>query len=97
MPDTDRLLDLTIPQLLRWRVGETPDKVALRRSEGCITVEMEAAAFFAVAQFRDVEFAQMLYGGDDVSGDEWNSRKWQKHEAIREELFWLAAEACLLM
>ena len=30
---TDRLVDLTIPQLLRWRVGKTPDKVALREKE----------------------------------------------------------------
>ena len=50
---------------------ETPAKVQLRRAEGCLTVEMEAAAFFAVAQFRGVTFAQMLYGGDDVSGAEW--------------------------
>jgi uridine phosphorylase len=31
---------------------ETPAKVQLRKSEGCLTVEMEAAAFFAVARFR---------------------------------------------
>ena len=30
---TDHLVDLTIPQLLRWRVGKTPDKVALREKE----------------------------------------------------------------
>jgi len=30
---------------------ETPGKVQMRRAEGCLTVEMEAAAFFAVAQF----------------------------------------------
>ena len=39
----------------------------MRRAEGCLTVEMEAAAFFAVAQFRGVTFAQLLYGGDDVA------------------------------
>ena len=33
MGDNDRLLDLTIPQLLRWRVAQTPDKVALREKE----------------------------------------------------------------
>ena len=76
---------------------ETPERVALRRSEGCITVEMEAAAFFAVARFRGVVFGQMLYGGDDVSGLEWNSRKWQKQTAVRERLLWLAAEACLAL
>ena len=53
---------------------ETHKKVALRRDEGCLTVEMEAAAFFAVAQFRGVVFGQILYGGDDVSGlGEWDS------------------------
>lgn len=74
---------------------ETPAKVQLRRSEGCLTVEMEAAAFFAVAQFRGVTFAQMLYGGDDVSGAEWDARGWNKRMSVRERLFWLAAEACL--
>jgi len=74
---------------------ETPDKVALRRSEGCITVEMEAAAFFAVARFRGVQFAQILYGGDDVSGQEWDHRRWNKRRTTREDLLWLAAEACL--
>lgn len=76
---------------------ETPAKVQLRREEGCLTVEMEAAAFFAVAQFRNVPFAQMLYAGDDVSGADWDSRRWQERDSVRESLFWLAAEACLLL
>jgi uridine phosphorylase len=75
---------------------ETPAKVRLRKAEGCLTVEMEAAAFFAVARFRGVCFAQILYGGDDLSGPEWDARQWTTH-AIREELFWLAAEACLAL
>ena len=74
---------------------ETPDKVRLRRDEGCLTVEMEAAAFFAVARFRGVLFGQMLYGGDDVSGGDWDSRDWVNKVSVREKLFWLAAEACL--
>ena len=74
---------------------ETPAKIQLRKSEGCLTVEMEAAAFFAVAKFRGIVFAQMLYGGDDVSGAEWDSRAWHKQATVREKLFWLAAEACL--
>jgi uridine phosphorylase len=74
---------------------ETPAKIKLRKSEGCLTVEMEAAAFFAVAKFRGILFAQMLYGGDDVSGAEWDSRGWHGRASVREKLFWLAAEACL--
>lgn len=75
---------------------ETPQRVQRRKAEGCIVVEMEAAAFFAVAQFRGVRFAQLLYGGDDVSGTAWDFRAWTTH-SVRETLFWLAAEACLSM
>ncbi len=67
----------------------------MRKAEGCLTVEMEAAAFFAVAQFRGVTLGQILYGGDDVSGEEWDTRGWTKNNTIREKMFWLAAEACL--
>jgi uridine phosphorylase len=74
---------------------ETINKAAARRNEGCLTVEMEAAAFMAVAQFRGVTLGQVLYGGDDLSGDEWDNRAWQSRRDIRYNLFWLAAEACL--
>jgi uridine phosphorylase len=74
---------------------ETPAKVDRRRSEGCATVEMEAAAFFAVARFRGVTLAQMLYAGDDVSGEDWDHRDWANQRSVREDLFWLAVEACL--
>jgi uridine phosphorylase len=76
---------------------ETAGKVQMRRAEGCLTVEMEAAAFFAVAQFRRVIFAQLLYGGDDVSGEVWDHRDYASRLTVREKLFWLAAEACLLL
>lgn len=74
---------------------ETPGKIAQRKSEGCLTVEMEAAPLFAVAQFRHVILGQILYRGDDVGGTEWNSRRWTKKIELREQIFWLAAEACL--
>ena len=56
---------------------------------------MEAAAFFAVAQFRGVQLAQLLYGSDDVSGAEWDPRNMGKENSVREALFWLALNACL--
>jgi uridine phosphorylase len=74
---------------------ETPEKIKRRRAEGCLAVEMEASALFAVAQFRGVTLGQILYGGDDVSGLEWDGRGWDKQRAVREKLFWLAAEAAL--
>ena len=74
---------------------ETPAKIARRREQGCLAVEMEAAAFFAVAQFRGVVFGQMLYGGDDVSAESWDHRGWNTDSSVRERLFWLAVEAAL--
>jgi len=76
---------------------ETAQKIAARRAEGCLTVEMEAASLMAVAQFRSVVLGQVLYGGDDLSGTEWDNRDWQTRTSIRESLFWLCAEACLTL
>lgn len=74
---------------------ETPEKVARRRAEGCLTVEMECSALCAVARFRGVTFGQILYGGDDVSGLAWDRRAWDLQDAVRERLLHLAARACL--
>jgi uridine phosphorylase len=73
---------------------ETRAKIAARRAEGCLTVEMETAAFFAVARHRSVRFGQYLYAGDDVSGEVWDHRHWQTSSA-RRDLFWLAVAAVL--
>ncbi len=74
---------------------ETPALVAARRAEGCLAVEMESAAMLAVAQYRGVPLGQVLYAGDDLSGEAWDARGWQTRHEIRESLFWLAAEAAL--
>jgi len=74
---------------------ETPGKIERRRAEGCLTVEMEAASLFALARFRGVTLGQVLYAGDDVSGSEWDRRGWQDRRPVREQLFWIAVEACL--
>jgi len=76
---------------------ETRQKIALRRSEGCLTVEMEAAAMFAVARFRKVHLGQILYGGDNLDNDTWDNRDWVKRWSVREQLVGLAVEACLAM
>lgn len=72
---------------------ETPGKVRRRRVEGCLVVEMEAAAFFAVAKYRRATFGQMLYRWDDVSGKKWEADDWRGEGALRENMFWLSAEA----
>ena len=72
---------------------ETYAKAATYLAEGCLAVEMEAAAFFAVAKFRGVPFGQLLYGGDAVIAEGWDGRDWENRADIRRNLFWLAVEA----
>ena len=74
---------------------ETQAKVRKYSADGCLTVEMEAAAFMAVAQFRGARFGMLLYGGDLVQVEGWDHRGWHDRTEIREQLFWLAADACL--
>lgn len=74
---------------------ETPRKIAARREEGCITVEMEAASIAAVAQFRGAPLAQLLYGGDDLSGATWDHRSWTSRHAVRDNMLVLALDAVL--
>ena len=73
---------------------ETEKIVELRKAEGCVTVEMEAAAFFAVAKFRNVKLGQILYGGDDLSAVAWDGRKWHDRVEIRENLVEISIRTC---
>ncbi len=73
---------------------ETTDRRAKRMEEGCVVVEMEAAALFAVAAFRRVTLGQIVYAGDLVVPDGWDQRDWNNRRSDRELLFWLAVEAC---
>lgn len=84
---------------------ETPERTARRQAEGCLAVEMEAAAFFAVAAFRGVQCGQILYGGDAALSTAAlgtaqinpavEGRDWTSPAKIRSHLVDLAAEACL--
>jgi len=74
---------------------ETPAKISQRRSEGCATVEMETSAFIAVSRYNNVEFGQIYYAGDDLSGEEWDRRDWFNKPDIREFVLRLAIDACL--
>lgn len=74
---------------------ETPSKVEMRRQEGCVTVEMECAAYYAVAQFKNLDCAVILYAGDVVQEEGWNYRNWHARNDMREHLFNLAVK-CIL-
>lgn len=71
---------------------ETIDKVAKRKAEGAKIVEMEQAGCIAVAQFRNFKYGALIYGGDDVSGKEWDNRNWNSRKGIRYNLVMLCRE-----
>lgn len=65
---------------------ETNDRIAQRKGEGAKIVEMEQAGCIAVSQFRGFDYGALIYGGDDVSQDEWSNRGWRSREGIRYDL-----------
>jgi uridine phosphorylase len=89
-----------------YRLGKTWTTDAIYREtiarrerrilEGCDVVEMEASAFFAVAQFRGVTFGQVVYGGDLVVPEGWDRRGWNDRMDDRRLMFRLALEAARL-
>ena len=71
---------------------ETPDRIARRKAEGAKIVEMEQAGCIAVAQFRGFAYGALIYGGDDLSGDEWSHRGWNSRKGIRYDLVMLCRQ-----
>lgn len=56
---------------------ETIQKVQNARQLGASTVEMECAALAACAQFRNVDFAQLLFTADTLANESnYNERNW---------------------
>jgi len=107
-PEVVRKLELVLQKHdVEYKIGktwttdaffrETKEKIARRKTEGCITVEMECSAFLAVARFRNVTFGQYLSAADDISGDDWNPRYIEDRISLREKIFWLSVEACLTL
>lgn len=92
-------LDVPYAQGRTWTTDglyrETTGRIAARVAEDCLTVEMEAATIAAVAQFRGVRLAHLLYGGDDLTGEVWDDRGWQDHHDVRDLLIRVAASAVL--
>jgi len=65
---------------------ETPERIARRKAEGAKIVEMEQSGCIAVAQCRGFSYGALIYGGDDVSQDQWDRRDWRSREGIRYDL-----------
>lgn len=87
-----RLDERHIPYLrgLVWTTDamfrETRDRIARRTAEGAKIVEMEQSGCIAVAQFRGIAYGALIYGGDDVSREEWDDRNWRSHNSLRYDL-----------
>jgi hypothetical protein len=45
-----------------------------------------------VGLFRKFSYGALIYGGDDVSQDEWDRRSWRSREGIRYDLVMLCKE-----
>ncbi len=71
---------------------ETRPRMERRKAAGCVTVEMEAAALFAVAAHRNVTLGQVLYASDDLSGEQWDSRDFTRRKDARMALARLALD-----
>ena len=58
---------------------ETREKVARRKAQGSICVEMECAGMQAAANFRNVDFFQFFYAGDNLDHSKWDPRSLSGH------------------
>ena len=53
---------------------ETAVKMAKRKEQGCIAVDMESASALSVCKFRGVNFGQFFYTEDVLTEDNWDGR-----------------------
>ena len=76
---------------------ETREKVKLRKSNGCVCVDMECSALSAVSKFRNKELFQFFYAADNLDGSKWDKRSLGNNDSLseKEKLVFLALElAC---
>jgi uridine phosphorylase len=75
---------------------ETKIKIAKRKAEGCISVDMECSALLAIAKFRGLPLGMYMTASDNIGGDIWDTNI-ERGISKKEQLFLLAAEACLTL
>ena len=76
---------------------ETPRRMRFFRKKGCLAVEMECAALFAMAQYRGYRFMPFLYGADNLDGESgWDARSLCEQGVSRAEVYLACAlELCV--
>ena len=73
---------------------ETLPMIEERRQEGCLAVEMECASMLAVSKYRQIPFAQFLYGADSLSSDTWEIRDLTLYGLTDAEKYMVLAFEC---
>ncbi len=81
---TDTFTQILDKHKLKYNIGkvwttdgvyrETHDKVKVRKSQGCICVDMECSAVAALAQFREKDIFHFFYAADNLDGENWEER-----------------------
>ena len=98
MGESPVMTDIVIAAAARTPVGSFSGAFASLPAHALGAIALQAAmqrAGISPDEVDEVILGQVLYGGDDLSGEEWSDRNWATRTDIRENLFWLAAEACL--
>lgn len=60
-------------------------KVALRKAQGCVCVDMECSALMALAQFRGIDVFEFFYAGDNLDREQWDPRSLSTHAKLDEK------------
>ena len=73
---------------------ETRSKVLKRKEQGCVCVDMECSAIFALAEFRNKEVFQFFYAADNLDSAKWDQRSLGNEELLsdKEKIGLLAIE-----
>ena len=66
---------------------ETRAKVLKRKEAGCICVDMECSAIFALMKFRNKEAFQFFYAADNLDAQEWDQRSLLGNKKIPEKAY----------
>ena len=78
---------------------ETRNKVLKRKEQGCICVDMECSAMFAVSEFRKKDLFQFFYAADNLDSVKWEQRSLGNNDRLseKEKIIYLALDLAIKM
>ena len=78
---------------------ETRSKVLKRKEQGCVCVDMECSAIFALAEFRNKEVFQFFYAADNLDSAKWDQRSLGNEDLLsdKEKIGLLAIEFAIVI